>query len=238
MKLTKMIVLVALVMAVVGAVSLPAQAYYIDFTIASSIQGTPTPGTLSFAGGNNPLIGRNIRITAFTLSDDLGNTIADAVPIDNGVLNFQTGERTGFSNSPSQLWEFGGGSLSYITITGGIGSIPGILDDAVLLSGSFGRASVTKGEKTYYVAGSNFSDTKNLTLLDYFGIPQQVADGTFSFNVATTSTEAPNAFSSSNVRGGAVSNYLVAAVPAPSTVLLLGSGLVGLLALRIRRKAQ
>jgi hypothetical protein len=237
-KLSKKFVLVALVIGLIGLLSLPAQAYIIDFTVPASNPGA----SISYAGGLNPLVGQNISITDVSFMTDLGVLISGPVPIVGGLLNFTTGPLSGFVSLPLvhvppngiDFWLFGGGSASSITITGAI-PLMGLGANSLLLSGSFGTASVTESGSAgppnsfFYLAGSSFMDTKNQKILDYFGLPAQVATGNFNIGFDAAPALAPNAFQSTVVTSGDVKNSLV---PLPSTMVLLGSGLVGLGLLR------
>lgn len=236
-RLTKNILLLALVMALLGALALPAQAYTLDFLVPSSNPGA----SISYAGGSNPLIGTNLAITEVSgLDTPLHN--GETLTISGGFLNFTTGDLVYYTAPPPsympKTWIFdGNSSLAAVTITGEISSL-GIVAGSTLMSGSFTGSSVvnqgaTAGPSFFYVTGSSFTDTKNSLLLAYFGLPDVTCSGNFNIGFYAANATPPAGFSSTIVTSGDVINNLV---PAPSTILLLGTGLMGLVGLRYRRR--
>ena len=85
----------------------------------------------------------------------------------------------------------------------------------------------------FYVAGSNFTDNKNDALLASLGFHRQTAYGNFDPGFAASFASGPGAFTSTMVPSGNILNHLA---PFSSTLLLLGSGLMGLVGLRYRRR--
>jgi hypothetical protein len=232
--------ILALALGLGVGLALPAQAYILDFTVSSSHPGA----FISYAGGypSGPLpVGSDLKVINVGLMDDLGRKLSPTITIHNEILNLQTGPRVYyFSQDPSAtyVWMFDSVSpQSSITLQGGIPAL-NMSDGTILLSGSFGTASVTepapvRGNSFFYVAGSNVTDNKNGSLLAYFGIPRQTANGSFNPGFAASFAPAPGAFIGTIVPSSNILNHLT---PFSSTLLLLGSGLMGLVGLGWRRR--
>jgi hypothetical protein len=234
-KFTKICILLALVMGFAAALSFPAQAYILDFDIPSVDSGAK----ISYAGGATPLVGLKLQIDAVSLLTDSDVLISGpyrvtgAGGLGDGTMNFTTGK---FSTSVGNVWIFSGGGT--ITITGEIPGI-GITTVETLMTGTFTDAQVvgplSMKSNTGQVDG-NFQDIKYAPLLKYFGLTvPQMDSGGFSVTITVpTGTTPPSGFMTTGVFSG---NVLNTVVPLPPSVLLLGSGLLGLLALRGRRKS-
>ena len=228
LKPNKMVIILALGLVLGGAFALPAQATTLDFTL-----GFLPGGTVSFAGGSAPLIGAGIDVS-FVVDKDTANL---PIPVTGGVLSFTTGPLTGLS--PTE-WDFGGGASSTIKITGAV-PLAGITDPStVLLSGTFDLAKVIYLSNPLFIfniAGAVFQDTKDPLLLEYFGIPAGTPFlGSFNLSFKTAAGKIPPGSLCKHTMGSG--NLFNVPVPLPSTLLLLGSGLVGLAGLRPWRRRQ
>ena len=225
-KPNQMVIILALGLVLGGAFALPAQATTLDFTL-----GFLPGGTVSFAGGSAPLVGAGIDVS-FVVDKD---TLNPAIPVTHGVLSFTSGPFTGIATNE---WDFGGGPSSFIKITGAVPAA-GITDpNTVLLSGTFDLARViyiTNPLFTFTVAAAGFQDTKDPALLAYFGISAGtplIGSFNLSFNTAAGQIP-PGAFASTTMGSG---NLFNVPVPIPPSLLLLGTGLMGLIGLGWRKR--
>jgi len=225
LRLTKIlsILAVALVLGWVGAIS--AQAEVIDFAGG-------TGGTVSYATTGGDLTGSGIPISSVEGSFvPLNNLVTLNSP--DAVLSFTTGALTGTTAS---TWSFGAGGAGSITIKGDLYNGPDIPANLVatgtLLSGAINSALASAIPGTgFKLIVSPFKDAKNEALLDFYGAIGPFV-GLMAITVNDSSVLPPGTFTGTPVSTD-VSN-----VPLPSSMLLLSSGLVGLLALgqRIRKR--
>jgi hypothetical protein len=212
---------------VLACVSPPAQASTIlDF------QGLAAGGgTIAFSGGAAPLVGTNIPIV--TLGGIETPLNAGNYDVTNGYLNFQTGNLISYSGGS---YNFGNGG--FFTITGGVtaagisattGAPP---TPTVLLTGSFLGAQVGSGVVSFVLG--NGPDTKNPDLLTYFGLSTATQ---FQFDAKTNLNVSSGALNGGSFSGTAFSTDISnTVVPEPGSMMLFGTGLVGLSALVRRRK--
>ena len=233
-------IVLALTLALGVGMPPPAQAYVLDFTVASIKPG----GLIAHAGGypsRPPPVESSLRVVDVSHKGDPGSQSSPTIAPPNRILNF-----------PSEPWAdpflnvcsapytgmFDGVSpQGFITLQGGIASL-NMSGGTTLLSGSFGAARVTetapvRGNSLGYAAGSNFTANKTDALLASLGIPRQTVDDNFNPGFAASFSSVPNAFAGTRVPSG---NILHRIAPFSSTLMLLGSGLMGLVGLRYRRR--
>ena len=227
---TAFVAVLALLVTVAGSA---AQAASLQFNLTAA----QTTGTVSYAGGTNPLVG-----TAIGIADiiGLGTSANDGITAtcSNCQLSFMTGNYTGFAGD---TWDFDpDGSVS---IVGGVDfpdATPDITDGTTLLSGSFTTAQLhdhsifEPGEFHLHLDAATFTDTKNSAMTDFYGLPggQYIGGMTITFQTSTGITP-ETAFTSDILNSGSVVNQ---PVPIPAAVWLFGSGLLGLIGVTGRRK--
>jgi hypothetical protein len=236
MKLRSTFLAVALALSV-GFSSQAYAAGMLDFGMIA-----PTTGTISFAGGANPLNGVNIEVDNVT---GLGTPANAGVPGQRlclgCVLNFTTGNFTGATAGPPPAWNFGPGGT--ITVTGGVDLNGNMIQDAgdiaagtTLLSGTFiGSTTVSAFAGGFRVLGAAFVDVKDATLAAFYGLtggPSVPWQGGFNLSFNSGAVP-PNSFSSSSLLSGDIVNQQV---DLPSSLLLLGSGLIGFAYLTARTR--
>ncbi|MCX5806526.1 MAG: PEP-CTERM sorting domain-containing protein [Proteobacteria bacterium] len=176
-------------------------------------------GKINYLMETNRLIGTSLGVDRITAIPDVGPSIS--LVIINGMLNFTSGDHiSGWSWGP-------GGS---ITITGGVNKPDGselLPEGTVLMSGILGNAMVSPvTSSTFKAAISDLSDTKDPTLVSYFGFDTKsawVGNLNISFETSLSVAE-PDFFNSMRANSGDVYNT---PVPIPPTILLLGAGLMG-----------
>jgi hypothetical protein len=218
----------------------PAQAYLLDFTVASI-----NPGVLiSYAGScpsGPPLAESNLKLIDLSRMGEIEPQLNPTITLHNKNLNFQTGPLVDyFANVHWAPYArvFGGISpQGSLTLQGGIPSLT-MSDGTTLLSGSLRTASVMEpvpvgGHSFSSLGGSNSTDNKNDTLLAFFGILRQSVDDNINPGFAGSFASAPGAFTGTMVPSGNILNHIA---PFSSTLLLLGTGLTGLVGLRYRRR--
>lgn len=216
-RITKLLAVMALVLAFGGAMTMSAQAFVIDFFIS------PGAGQISYAGGDAPLVGANIPIVS-VLGIDTPDHAGIMYAVTNGFLNFATGNQDGSSG-----WNFLGGGTITITGTTSFGASGTLLENTTV--GFLNAQVISLGDTGFKIAGAAFMDTKNEFLKSWFGV-SDLPQFTGALNISfLTNATPPDEFISDVVLSGDVAN-----APVPPSVLLLGSGLLGLTVLGWRRK--
>ena len=202
-----------------------------------------TPFAVSYAGGSTPLVGTGIQVQSVTgLGTPANNGVS--IPIfgtasGSGTLDFQTGNFTG---STSTTWNFSSGGT--ITINGCAdidldfgGGCDAQDVNGLLLTGTFTGTPSVSFSFVKFMSGIG-SDTKNSDLLKFFGLTSGGTDS-FTMNyefIDFSAQNPPSAFSNTLGLQGSLPNTIPNAVPEPSTLTLLGAGLLGLGCL-VRRKS-
>jgi hypothetical protein len=183
----------------------------LDFSI-----GAPTTGTISYIGGDNPLVGAGISVDSVVgLGTPSHN--GETRSLSGAVLNFTTGN---FVSSTSSEWVFDpGGSISILEGT------------TVLLSGTLTDADVIKSGPFFKVAIGGFTDTKDPGLLAFYGLPNTAYSGNFNISFYTVGSP-PNAFTSTMILSGDVTNSPLP-VPEPSLMVLLSIAVLSVAGLRM-----
>ncbi len=215
----------------ISALALPASAradLFVPGNIPATCIATPcidvggfgdAIGTISYAGGQAPLVGSDLLVRRVWGFNTPQNATILGLPIAAGQLNFTTGPFMSF-DPIGGYWFSGGGSF---TITGGIPDI-GIPLNSVLARGTFRNAFLWPGVAPF-IFGPSGDDWKNPVLATHFGF----APGTpFKFG-GPSLTMPPDNF----LTGGPFSLKVVVLdvpntphpVPEPASMLLLGSGL-------------
>jgi len=230
----------ALTLALGAGLPAPAQAYLLDFTVASI-----NPGVLiSHAGGSPsrpPSVGSNLKVVDVSHLNDPGRQFSSTITPPDKILHFPTEPRVdSFSNvcSATSVWMFGGISpQEAITLQRGIPCL-NMPDGTTLLSGSLRTAGVTEPAPVskdwfFYVTGSNVTFNKNGALPASIGFHCRTAYGNFDPGFAASFASGPGASTSAGVLSGNILNHLA---PFSSTLMLLGSGLMGLVGLSYRRR--
>jgi hypothetical protein len=205
---------------------------FLDFNALSGF------GTVSYAGGTNPLIATGINDSTVKgngtpLNDGTALTITD------GNLSFTTGAATG-----TDTWGAGtacpslGNASCSITITGGIaGTTPVLTDPTTLLSGQILSADIV-GNAVVFTTFVNFIDP---TLAAFFGLSGGTTQWSSVIPMQLGLIGLPSAGAAFRCGTGlsctvGSSDLETTPAPEPGSLLLLGAGLL-LLATTLRSRA-
>ena len=202
-------------------------------------------GTLSYAGGTNPLIGTNILIGAVTSVNTPSNAAVTAF-ITSGLLSFTTGNFVSY-DAATQTYTFGpdgtititGSGPGCLTVGGCDGNAPDTTSGPTLISGVDVSAQYIAGLVNLYITTG--SDTSDPTLVQFFGLnPADIASWNFSGSVHATlaSGGGGGAFTADSTHSTDISN--TPAVPEPASITSLGTFLIGITSLvhRLRVKSS
>jgi hypothetical protein len=185
-----------------------------------------TPGgTVSYDGAGGAAIGDAILIQSI---QGIGTPLNDGVTLTctGCTLDFTTGANV--SEGPA-LWNFGPGGT--ITLTGAVAAL-GLPAGTTLLSGTFsGTPNEITGGDAFGLFAAVGTDVKNDALATFFGLGPDFTFATTSIQTATT-VGADGSFAGTVVNADLNNTQTV--VPNPMTVLLVGMGMVGLVAMRRR----
>lgn len=220
----KKLAFIVVLLAALG-VAVPASAEpVIDFRTGN----VGTGGSLFLFGDGN-LYGAgipisNVLITGVPGGEQLYDVAGTGLPGTwTGVLNFRTGGEAG---------------VNMIEIVGCIVGLAGFAcdEETVLLSGTISGFDINNGKQGLVSAWG--IDVKNAAMLEALGIAANTPWAFFGFSLATSALVpcVPDVFNQVCSPGTAISTDIRnTAVPEPGSMLLLGSGLIGLAAAARRR---
>ncbi len=192
----------------------------LDFNISLH----PGVGTISYAGGTNPLVGAGIlvdRVIGLDTPLHAGTTLS----LTNAILSFTSGPFSSYTETASGIgeWVFSGGGWVRV-----VGIVPALGPDSrTLMTGTFTYATVDS-LGTFRVAIAAFIDDKDPGLVGYFwgANPPHGFQGDMNLSFSATTT-ASHAFTSTQVYSGDVYNEALPCPDLASSLLLFAISLAG-----------
>lgn len=225
-------------------------------SVLDFVMVVPTAGTVSYNGGliggaHNPLVGSTINVD-YVVGFDTPQHNLVKLNLIGGQLNFQTGN---FFSSNASTWFFNGGGFFTLTaqcidvdrdgdtscdsndMVPDLNSVPGLV-----LSGLWDSAQLQEtnpARKTDKLEGGLIQDRVWQQLLGYYGLQNPpIGNLNGDFNLTMLGTGNPNkTFKSTRLLSGDFADTNIPPSPEPASLLLFGTGMIGVAGF-VRRKLK